>query len=98
MLFGSQFNNEIKGEWILQKESLNVFDYPSIIFSDSNRCIMTSIGDTIYYGRFEMKESELIIITKNERYINAILYKDSAKIVFKSFLDVKEKVTYIKKD
>lgn len=87
---------DIRGEWVLEKSEIDVYDYPIVIFSDSGKCILTSIGDTMYHGNYELFDDTLIIHVKENRYANPILYINSEKMTLKTFVDITEQVTYVK--
>lgn len=83
------------GTWILTKKQVN---YPELTFNNDKTCIFTSMGDTIYRFKYDLKRDELILedmegtIKKNR-----ILKLTKEELVFESLWENKTKQDYIKK-
>ena len=87
--------SNIVGTWHLNKKQVN---YPQLTFSSDNTCIFTSMGDTLYRFKYEVKGDELIledILKKISK--NKIISLTKNTLVFEKLLENTSKQEYTKK-
>ncbi|QEE50306.1 hypothetical protein FUA48_12180 [Flavobacterium alkalisoli] len=89
------YQRDIIGTWLLNKKQVN---YPQLTFSSDNTCIFTSMGDTLYRFKYEVKGNELIledVLKQVSR--NKIISLTRTTLIFEKLVENNSKQVYTRK-
>jgi len=89
---------ELNGNWILQKSDIITPNYyPEMQFKINGFVVLKSIGDTVYTGKYEINEKNIILKIGNENTTIQIHKFTNEKLVLSGFKNIKDTLTYLKK-
>ncbi|MCB0539807.1 MAG: hypothetical protein KDE33_19990 [Bacteroidetes bacterium] len=88
---------DVEGRWVLQKDkSFSIYHYPEINFNSENLLLLKSYGDTLYTGKFELKERQLVFKIGNQTDTIQIHKCNGTNLVLSGFTNTNDTLTYIR--